>query len=170
MPEKTAVLHRVFTALWPDEAIRLQLTQIQNAFEFPASAKIVRPERLHITLNFLDALPAEKVKALLALRIPFKPFTLELTRAALLNREVAVLEPPAPPPALVDLHARLSIALTELDLPLDLRAFRPHITLARSAQGARIPKEIPPVSWRIESWALVESVAGANPGYRILTR
>lgn len=170
MSAKPAVLHRVFTALWPDEATRSQLTEIQRAFAFPAAAKIVKPERLHITLNFLDALPAEKIKPLLALNIPFKPFTLQLTRAALLNREVAVLEPPSPPAALVDLHARLSIALAELDLPLDLRAFRPHITLARAAQGSKVPKEIRPVCWHIESWSVVESVAGANPGYRLLAR
>jgi RNA 2',3'-cyclic 3'-phosphodiesterase len=161
--------HRIFTALWPDEEVRRALVEAQRAFELPPSAKPVRPERLHITLNFLDALPAEKVKALVGLKLPFAPFTLELSRAALLNREIAVLEPERPPAALIELHARLSIALAELALPLDLRAFRPHITLARNATSANIPRSLKPVIWRVGSWAVVESTLGPAPEYRVLT-
>jgi 2'-5' RNA ligase len=161
--------HRVFTAIWPDEGVRRALLEAQRAFELPESARPVRPERLHITLNFLDRLPGEMVKALVALELPFQPFTLELTRAALLNREIAILEPEQPPAALIELHARLSIALAEMRLPLDLRAFRPHVTLARDARGAKIPRNVTPVSWRVESWIVVESTSGSTPEYRRLS-
>jgi 2'-5' RNA ligase len=161
--------HRVFTAIWPDEGVRRALVEAQRAFELPATARPVRPERLHITLNFLDRLPPEKVKALLAVKLAIPPFTLELTRAALLNREIAILEPERPPAALIELHARLSIALAEMSLPLDLRAFRPHVTLARSARGAKIPRNLPPVAWRVESWVVVQSTLGSTPEYRVLS-
>jgi 2'-5' RNA ligase len=58
------------------------------------------------------------------------------------------------------LHAELAQALRTLDLPVERRGFRPHVTLARHAAGASPPPDPMPVQWTLRDPVLVQSAGG----------
>lgn len=165
----TPVPLRLFLALWPDAAARAALADAQARWRWPKRAAVVAPERLHVTLHFIGALDAARLPALIAALPPLpRPFVLDWGGASLWPRGLAVLEPLAVPEALLELHAGLGLALRSLDLPVERRALRPHVTLARHALGARAPERIDPWSWPVAGYALVSSVAGPPPRYDIV--
>jgi 2'-5' RNA ligase len=162
---------RLFLALWPTPQVRSGLLAWRDAFAWPASATVVAPECLHMTLHFIGAVPAERVDAVQAgLAIEPAAFELRFGRAEVWPRGIAVLRPLAEPPALHDLHQRLGEALRALDLPTEARPFRPHVTFARRADGAALTTTPAPLRWRVRSHALVESRLGRNGGYVVLRR
>ena len=153
---------RLFLALWPDAPALDAIVAWQSAFDWPDAARPTARPALHATLHFLGDVPRQRLPELaLALRGPVDPFDIEFDSAAVWHGGIAVLEPTRPPPALGALHARLGESLRALALRTDERAWRPHVTLARHAQGARVPEA--PASrpaWRVGSFALVESRGG----------
>ena len=152
---------RLFLALWPDPSLRHLLKEWRDAWGWTRGAAPVHPDKLHVTLHFLGALPGERLPELLdGFAVPFAPFRLDLTRAALWHNGIAVLEPDVTPPALAALHARLADALPALGLQPEARRYRPHVTMARRATGSTVPQEGPPVLWDVRSYALVESRNG----------
>ena len=167
MDESTTTT-RLFLALWPDAAVRAQLRAWRDAWTWPRGASPVHTDKLHLTLHFLGNVPAERLPDLLdGLSVPVSPFSVQLGRAALWHNGIAVLEPLAVPPALLDLHARLSAALPALGLVPEARAYRPHVTMARRAGGVGIPASGPAIDWAIDRYALVESKPG-DGGYTVL--
>jgi 2'-5' RNA ligase len=150
---------RLFIALWPDPALRDALAAWSEQWQWPAGARRVRAERLHLTLHFLGEVPRTVVPALKpVLRVPFAPFSLSLGRAALWRGGVAVLEPDRVPPRLRQLHDRLGEALRSLALPVETRPYRPHLTLARRASlAAPPPPKEPQLRWPVRGYALIES-------------
>jgi len=130
---------RCFVALAPDEASRDAL--VSPALNLPGNARRVPHAQLHLTVAFVGALPFDALGGLarrLASRAP------ALAPAPVARIEcwpgdahprllVAVL---ALTDALVALDWHVRSALIETGLPVDARAFRPHITLARFARDA----------------------------------
>jgi RNA 2',3'-cyclic 3'-phosphodiesterase len=159
---------RLFLALWPDGAVRDRLRAWRDAWTWPRGATPVHTDKLHLTLHFLGNLPAARLPGLLdGVQVPVAPFDLQLGRAALWHNGIAVLEPHSEPQALLDLHARLSDALLALGLTPEARTYRPHVTMARRANGAGVPASGPAIDWRIRDYALVESRPG---GYIVLKK
>lgn len=162
---------RLFVALWPDDATRLRLARHADGWRWPAGARRTPAERLHVTLHFIGMADRTLVPALGdALRtVPVAADPLQFDQAEVWRGGIAVLEALVVPPALRDLHARLGGALSALHLPVEQRPWRPHVTLARHAQGARPPTLAAPLPWRgAGGFALVRSVPGA--GYESLQR
>ncbi|WP_051306540.1 2'-5' RNA ligase family protein [Massilia alkalitolerans] len=92
---------RLFLALWPAPSVRHLLAEWRDAWTWPAGAAPVHADKLHVTLHFLGALPSERLSELLdGFAVPFVPFRLDLTHAALWHNGIAVLEPSLTPPAL----------------------------------------------------------------------
>jgi len=152
---------RLFLALWPDPAVRAALRTWRDAWNWPRGASPVHTDKLHVTLHFLGDLPRARLPALLdGFRVPFSLFALRIARAALWHNGIAVLEPADAPPALLDLHARLSQALVGLGLQPEARTYRPHVTMARRASGAGAPAGAAPIDWQVDRYVLVESRAG----------
>ena len=152
---------RLFLALWPDPPLRHLLKAWRDAWTWPKGAAPVATDKLHVTLHFLGSLPSERLPELLdGFAVPFDPFRLDLSRAAVWHNGIAVLEPDATPPELAALHARLASALVALGLPPEARRYRPHVTMARRATGATVAADGPPVSWEVAGYALVESKNG----------
>lgn len=170
-PPLTAPAQRLFTALWPTPHVRNAIAGWQAAWDWPRRCARVKAERLHATLHFLGDVPANRLPELArSLEAPFEPFDLELGAAAVWPNGVAVVEPLATPPALVRLHAALGAAIAQLELPIDTRAYRPHVTLARRAHGAKPPGQALALRWRVESgYVLVRSLPG-GAGYEVLRR
>jgi 2'-5' RNA ligase len=157
---------RLFLGIWPPPAVRAEIERAADAWAWPATARRTRAERLHATLHFIGNVPQSRVAQVQnALRVPWKGgATLSLDRAEVWPGGVAVLEALHVPAALAELHAGLAEGLVDLALPVETRGWRPHVTLARKAQGAQ-PGALTPIAWRLEaSYALVRSLPG-GAGY-----
>jgi len=157
---------RLFLALWPDASVRDALRAWRDAWTWPRGASPVHTDKLHVTLHFLGDLPAARLPELTAgFAVPFSPFSLRFERGALWHKGIAVLEPADEPPGLLALHDALSQALTGLGLQPEGRTYRPHVTMARRANGATVPAGGPAVDWQVDRYVLVESRGG---GYTVL--
>lgn len=153
---------RCFIALAPDAATRDALA----AVPVPSDARRVPHEQLHLTVTFIGALQADVAEALAAaLHARAAPLGLAaferiecwpgVAHPRLLVATLAMSDD------FVALDWRVRSLMIELGLPVDTRAFRPHITLARFARGTRaatIPADtrLPPFA-RFESLVLYSS-------------
>jgi RNA 2',3'-cyclic 3'-phosphodiesterase len=152
---------RLFLALWPAPAARAALAGEQARWGWPAGARRVAAGSLHLTLHYLGAVAPERVESIgRGLRVPCRRFTLRLDERACWPNRCAVLGPRSMPPALSALHEALARALHALALPVQARAFQPHVTLARDAGAASPPIDAPAVVWRVAGYALVRSEQG----------
>ncbi|TFY99384.1 RNA 2',3'-cyclic phosphodiesterase [Ramlibacter henchirensis] len=171
MGASTASAARLFLALWPPPRVRQALHAIQTQWLWPEGAALVDPARLHVTLHFLGQVPLARIDEFTrGLAVPCEPHVLDLAQARNTRWPggLAVLEFDATP-ELARLHAALAQALRSLDCPVEARAYRPHVTFARRAFGARPPADAPATlpSWRIDDgYVLVRSVPGR--GYEVL--
>ena len=155
---------RLFLALWPPAPVRQRLQAWQAQWRWPSRAAVVPGDRLHLTLHFLGAVPRERLDALrAALAVSFTPFELRLGAASLWPRGLAALAPLEIPPPLLALHARLADALRAVELPVEARAFRPHVSLARKAAGALAPARPLALRWPVRRYTLMQSADGYHP-------
>jgi 2'-5' RNA ligase len=153
---------RLFTALWPGPDVRAELAALRDAWRWPAGAKPVPDEKLHATLHFIGRFPRDRLEALgTALDgVATAPLRLGLLGSEVWRGGIAVATL-ADLPALHELHAQLGAALAAVGVALEERPFRPHVTLARQARGARPPATLPALDWRSDGFALVASRGGA---------
>lgn len=160
---------RLFIALWPTPAVRAALAARRDSVGWPTGAAPVADERLHVTLHFLGAVAIERLTELVpALAVPWSGCTIALGDPARWPHGLVVLPVPRPPAPLRELHAKLADRLTGLGLPVEQRAFRPHVTLARRADRAQVPAAAAPLRWRPTDYALVRS--HPTTGYHVLAR
>jgi 2'-5' RNA ligase len=54
---------RLFTALWPDAAVRARLVALRDAWRWPAGARPVADAKLHATLHFIGSFRRDRVEA-----------------------------------------------------------------------------------------------------------
>lgn len=163
---------RVFFALWPDPQSRDALAA--HVERTDAGGRPVPSAHLHLTLVFPGSVPADRVPALReqASAVRGASFTLTLDRIDCFPRAaVAWIGPSVTPPALQALAGALSDACTRAGTPGDGRSFSPHVTLRRRIARQPVPAAVPPVSWPVRDFVLVESGSGGTPGaYAVLAR
>ena len=160
---------RLFLGLWPTTLERIALERHVHAWQWPPSAPPTPVERLHLTLHFLGEVPAEKIPALReGLDVEWEGCELALDMAQVWPGGIAVLEAGTVPPGLQRLHAVLGERLVSLGVAVEARRYRPHVTLARKASGARPPEGFAPLRWRADPhYRLVHSLPGGR-GYEPL--
>ena len=162
---------QLFLALWPDPATRETLASRQRGWTWPDRAALVPPGRLHLTLHFLGDVAQPRLAALVqVLQVPCEPFALELGLDEVWSRGVAVLRPESAPDGLLRLHAALAQRVASFDLPPDTRPYRPHVTLARRAAGARPPPQGPRLHWPIDQGYVLARSLPDGAGYQVLER
>ncbi|CAG9199898.1 RNA 2',3'-cyclic phosphodiesterase [Paraburkholderia sabiae] len=128
---------RCFIALVPDVATRDAL----SAIPVPAAARRVPYEQLHLTVTFIGALPLDKSAALID-AITREAVPLELAPVAKIEHWPGASHPRLTVATLamsdefVALDWRVRSTMIALGLPVDARAFRPHVTLARYRRDA----------------------------------
>jgi len=160
---------RLFIALWPGPKVRQALAACRDATPWPPGAAPVASEKLHVTLHFIGSVPPGRVaEVAAALQVPVKAFEWRLGTVARWHGGLAVLCPSSVPLPLQQLHADLAEALRQLALPVETRAFRPHVTLARRAPACEPVAPAEPVRWRVNGYALVQSLPDGR--YRVLQR
>lgn len=160
---------RLFLCLWPDDAVRADLAAWRDNWHWPRGATPVASARLHLTLHFIGDVARERIVSLCgALAVPFTPFDLRLGTPASWPHGIAVLEPLSPPPALAALQRELGARLSAEGMPVEARAYRPHVTLARRAAGAIAATKGPLLQWRVDHYALMESTPGPTGAYTVI--
>jgi 2'-5' RNA ligase len=163
---------RLFIALWPPPAVRDAALRHAAQWAWPRRARLVREDKVHMTLHFLGAVPHDRVDALTAAlgHAPFAPCDLRLDHGEVWPGGIAVLACRDVPPELPALHRVLAAALRDAGLVPERRPWRAHLTLARQAQGAMPPEDGQPIAWPVRDYVLVESDLRPPSHYRILAR
>jgi 2'-5' RNA ligase len=162
--------HRLFYALWPDDATRSALLALQS--QLP-DGRPVPADNLHLTLAFLGQQSATTLPVLRNMLAHWPDFdcALQLNKFGYFQRPriawIGMHEAPAPLLALR--HALLCILDDEgIALPGEQGSFVPHVTLMRKAQ-APPQQDAPPVIWRATRIVLAESLQlSGGVSYRVL--
>jgi 2'-5' RNA ligase len=167
----SAEVRRLFLALWPDSTVRRALVALQRRF----SADIGRPvgaDDLHLTLVFLGATPAARQQCLERAvgDVHAGGFELRLDCLGHWRKPEVLWAGGRTPAPLMDLVQRLQTCVSGCGGRTDERPFEAHLTLFRKVR--RAPRPLPPVtpiSWRVASFVMVESVTAADGArYRVL--
>ncbi|MGC1550605.1 MAG: RNA 2',3'-cyclic phosphodiesterase [Rhodanobacter sp.] len=175
-----AEIHRLFIALMPDAATCDQFARVADALKVshPAlRARWIRAARYHATLHFLGDQPMLRLDSVDAAKaaidtIRCAPFTWTLDYAFSFHgrQPPCVLRGTQMPEPLQRLWEDLRRALTLAGQGGHIeRHFTPHVTLAysRSVMLDNVPIE--PVTWQVDTLALIHSVVG-QPDYHFLGR
>ena len=170
-PDERPDRHRVFFALWPDDATRAAISRATRDAVRLSGGRPIAKERLHVTIAFLGELTAAGLD--LARQVPpiaVGGFELVLDALGIWpESKILWLAPQAPPDALGELEANLWDALAERGFRSEERTYRPHVTLARRARP--VDAGVAPVRWVVQDLALVESFPdGRNVHYEVLER
>jgi RNA 2',3'-cyclic 3'-phosphodiesterase len=170
---------RLFVAVWPPpsvlEELRLAVAEIHTAVP---QLRWTLPEQWHLTLAFLgevdDDQRAELERRLARAAARHAPLTLRLSGAGQFGNRVLVVKLSGDLPAVKRLAASAGAAARRAGIPVSDRAYRPHLTLARTGAtgadelrtlAARLAAlEISP--WTATGFDLVQSRLGRGPGRR----
>jgi 2'-5' RNA ligase len=170
---------RLFVAVAPPDPVRRRIAAIAEELRRvagPAAAELrwVAPENVHVTLQFLGAVPVDRVvavqAAVRAVAAAGRPLGLEVQGAggfpSSRRPRVVWLALGGDVPAMAKLAADLGRRLAPLGFPPEDRAFSPHLTLARARDARGIPGlagalaqagAADPVAWRAPELVLEES-------------
>jgi len=187
------VARRLFVALEPPEAVRRRLGAIaaelrRGAARAADEIRWVEPERIHLTLQFLGAVPEERIAAIeRALRLAAgaaRPLALEVRGAGgfpnARRPRVLWAGVEGDLAALGALVADVGRRLGPLGFPPEDRPFSPHLTLGRARDGRGAPglggglaraAQVDGAPWRATELVLFEShLSPRGPRYEALAR
>ena len=153
---------RLFFALWPDDAQRRALVERLPAVLAGVHGKPQRPDQWHVTLEFLGAVPAERVPAVRAAAdtVEAEPLSVAFDGLDHWRRpQVYCLSAATTPHGLARLVTELRAALFAQGFVPETREFRPHVTLARKVRSAHPRPLESPLVWSADRFALVRSVS-----------
>lgn len=150
---------RLFFALWPNDEVRKHLARLNR--EMPVSSgKPVKPDNLHITLQFIGSVSADKKQCLLDnLQVPpIPPFSLSLDRLGYWARpRVLWIGCEQAPLGLLQLVAHLGTLMKQCDLPVDPRPYHVHLTLRRKVKQQVLAPPEDSILWPVDAFVLVKS-------------
>ena len=167
---------RVFFALWPDDEATAHLSALAHDLT-ARGGRVMRPASLHLTLAFVGAVAPSMIPRLeeIASGICAESFELSLDRLGFWPQRgilwAGCRETPTP---LRRLAGALVADLRAAGFAVDHRSgadLVPHVTLARRARCAPLPRLGTPISWQVDDFALVEShLHPSAASYRTLVR
>jgi 2'-5' RNA ligase len=162
---------RLFLAVWPDDAARAQLAAYRDGWHWPAGARPVDDDKLHLTLHFIGVFERSRVAALseALASVASVPTQLHGDRPEVWRGGIALLRLHADA-HLFAMHRALADILSGEGVALDPRPFSPHVTLARRARHGTPPAAPAQLEWPVRGFALVESINAPSARYEILGR
>ncbi|MDP3859942.1 MAG: RNA 2',3'-cyclic phosphodiesterase [Stagnimonas sp.] len=160
-------LHRLFFALWPNDALRVRLLGIASLLKTreDLAGRWLEPAKYHATLHFLGDSSefrrdqAEAAKRAVS-RIQLGAFDWSLDRVDSFHgaQPPCILRSASDPPALLALWQQLREALILEGLGRSLAGqFTPHVTLAYARRTLPEPIAVPPLRWPVDTLALIHS-------------
>lgn len=164
----TAQKHRVFFALWPDDEMASHLAALGENLAGECGGRVIPVTNLHMTLAFIGAVTPVQLDQLVALaaKVRGEAFDLRLDRLGFWPQRGivwagcrAATGSALPSDRLRELCSELAAHLRAAGFALDARPPVPHVTLARRARCASLPRLGTPLGWRVSEFALVESIA-----------
>jgi 2'-5' RNA ligase len=169
--EQPETRQRLFFALWPDDEVRIALSQSAVALLGKQTPRVA-DANLHLTLAFAGAVTAAVRQCLesAAADIRSPAFRLRIDTAGHWPRSrIFWIGPSETPPALWSLASSLRTALAACGLQTETRPYQPHITLSRNIKRVPLAPQPDPVDWSIRHFCLLESVIGPRAAsYQIL--
>jgi 2'-5' RNA ligase len=172
--------HRVFFALWPDAEEASHLAALGENLAGECGGRAIPAANLHMTLAFIGAVTPAQLDQLVALaaEVRGEAFDLCLDRLGFWPQRGIVwagCRREAPCSALPSgrlqraskevplgrrlLFGELAANVRAAGFALDACPPVPHVTLARRARCASLPRLGTPLGWRVNEFALVESIA-----------
>ena len=175
----TGELHRLFFALWPDDALRPRIaeTAAWAVSEHAPGGRALKPDKYHVTLQFLGdfrPLPPSLVEsakaAASAVRSP--AFDLSLDEVgSFRGADVWWLGSQRAPDALRALFDSLGQRLAQHRVPVKSAAnFVPHLTVQRDVRRHIRPTPVPPLTWPVREFVLIDSQPGRGTPYEVIGR
>ena len=153
---------RLFFALWPDDAVRAQLARWSRELHALCGGRPTRPENLHVTLAFLGGIEDARVAEVerTADTAGLRACTLILDRAGYWkHNRIAWAGASTVPVEIETCVAELRSALARSRIAFDSKSFVSHVTLLRDAREPRAMPALDPIEWRLDGFALVQSVS-----------
>ena len=153
---------RLFFALWPDDEVRARLERWSRELHALCGGRTTRPENLHVTLAFLGSVEETQVAEVerAAGEVAPKAVSLVLDQPGYWkHNRIAWAGASVVPPELEALVSELRGALAKSRIGFDAKPFVSHVTLLRDAREPRAIPELAPIEWRLEGFALVQSVS-----------
>ena len=154
---------RLFFALWPDESVRNEISQVfQSSVYSKADGQQYNLQNLHLTLYFLGSVSAEQYSCVIeaAEKVKFSDFTINLDKFGIFEKaKVFWLGVSDVPAELTQLHYDLEQVLSKCDYKGEDRVYTPHVTLMRKIKKFKIEEKAGLVCWNVNRFALVESVS-----------
>ena len=155
---------RLFLALWPDEAVRSALVDLQRRLP-PGTGRSIIEDNLHITLVFLGTTSVERQQCveqgMAGINRPAFAFQLDhlgyWRRPEVLWAGSSLMASP-----LSALVQDLRDVAARCGCTVDTRPFQTHLTLFRKVR--KPPRDLPdmvPIQWPVSSFSLMESVTAA---------
>jgi 2'-5' RNA ligase len=156
---------RLFFAFWPDAPLRARFAALTASLGLAAEARAVPPENLHLTVAFVGEVDDARAARVRAIGRAQRPARCELRFDAFEywpKPEVLVAAARIVDPALERLWAELHRDLAVLELALNPKRLRPHVTLARKVAAEPTLQAVPSVEWRPRELCLVRSDTGGE--------
>jgi 2'-5' RNA ligase len=150
---------RLFFALWPGATLRASLQDAADSIVLAHAARRVPAANLHLTLHFIGNVHFDDMTCMRsqARLVDASAFQLSIDRQGCFARpRVAWLGCSNIPEALVDLHRQLGARLQSCGYQPEARPYHPHITVARKVEAIGDDPAFAPLSWWVDSFALVE--------------
>ena len=158
---------RLFFALWPDDEVTRQLTQVARQLTLEGRSRWVNPKNYHLTLAFVGEVPATKLAVLQQIGRSLRAAQFAVTCDSIefwRESKVVVAAARAAPPGLLDLARQLNDAI---GLPPE--RLRAHVTLARKVTQAPVQTAMLPLVWRPTTFSLIRSdTGGVESAYTVL--
>jgi len=165
-------MSRLFFALWPDDAVRLELARYRLDLARACEGRAVSSDTLHLTLVFIGDVPETRVAALAACanRVTARGFDLVVDTAGCFKiAHVGWLGCSQPPAALFDLQLALRSEVAQAGFGLDPRKFKPHVTGVRNIGFPVKRQKLPGINWLVKSFKLIESAQSeSGTAYKVL--
>ena len=154
---------RLFFALWPDDEVRLKIANNLDRFNLNQNkSRLVTNSNLHLTLHFVGNTSIAEMECLdaQARLVNSRPFDLILDYSGFFKKpKVLWLGCQQAPRALYNLHQNLGQKIAQCAFEPEMRAYAPHVTVARKIIEAPESIAFDPVHWQVNRFVLAESIS-----------
>ena len=157
--------HRLFVALWPDDAIRQQIKSSALNLFLPCDGRVIPRQNWHITLAYFG-MANESTQVCISKQlanVQSQSFNVHLNKTGYWPKPaVAWLGPDSVTGELQQLFDKVQHALQPCGYTPDTRPYQPHVTLVRKAKHLPKDSAFAAIEWQVNHFCLVESRTGQD--------